>query len=64
MGTWKRGKFRIVLNPNGAGDIDIRISGGKGIIKPRGHRNKVDSFQPGERVILVFDPYKPIILEN
>jgi hypothetical protein len=47
MGTWKRGKFRIVLNPNGAEDIDIRISGGKGIIKPRGHRTKLIHFNPG-----------------
>lgn len=63
-GVWDNGRFRIVLNPNGADQLLIRISDGTGEIKVSGAKNDVNTIQTGEKVLVIFDGNNPIVLSN
>ncbi|WP_373497169.1 glycosyl hydrolase family 95 catalytic domain-containing protein [Aquiflexum sp.] len=63
-GVWDNGHFRIVLNPNGAQELPLRISGGKGNIKVTGARNDISSIKTGEEVLVVFEGDNPVVFEN
>ncbi len=63
-GVWDNGSYRIVLNPNGADELPMRISGGTGEIKVSGAKNHINTFQAGEKILVVFDGNNPVIFEN
>lgn len=63
-GVWDNGRYRIVLNPNGANELPIRISGGTGNISISGAKSDIRTIQTGERLLLVFDGNNPVVLSN
>jgi len=63
-GVWDNGSFRIVLNPNGAKELPVRISGGTRNMKVSGATNDIHSIKPREKVVLVFDGNNPVIISN
>ena len=63
-GVWDNGSYRIVLNPNGADELPIRISGGTGDIRVSGAKNDVRTIQAGEKIVVVFDGTNPVVLSN
>ncbi|TVQ11167.1 MAG: hypothetical protein EA361_12995 [Bacteroidetes bacterium] len=63
-GVWDNGHFRIVLNPNGASELPLRISRGTRKIKVSGAVNDPETIEPGEKVVVVFDGNNPVIIRN
>ena len=63
-GIWEKGKFRVVIHPNGSSNTQIKISNGEGSITAKGQKNKFTSFSVGQLQVLEFDGNQPIILSN
>ena len=63
-GKWDNGKINIMLHPNGASNIKLKISTLTGPISVGSEKNKLKSFNAGEIVTLEFDGDKPIRLFN
>jgi hypothetical protein len=63
-GKWNNGNINVVLNPNGASNIKLKISTLTGAISVAGEKKKLKSFNAGEIIALEFDGDKPIRVFN
>ena len=63
-GIWDHGKISVILNPNGAREIELRVSEELGTIAASGQKNHIRSFSGVDIVTLVFDGNTPVVLSN
>jgi hypothetical protein len=63
-GKWDNGKIDIMLHPNGASNIKLKISTITGAISVTSEKNQLNSFNAGEIIALEFDGDKPIRVFN
>lgn len=63
-GLFDKGKFRIVIHPNGAEKMEIRINSKQKQIAVKGGKNNPKSLKPGQIATIVFNGSDAVVLES
>ncbi len=63
-GNWDHGRIKIVLHPNGAKTVKLRISSDSGMFQAVGQKHGPASFRSGDIVSFVFSGSQAITLTN
>lgn len=63
-GHWDNGKFSVIIHPNGAGSVQLKISTVTGTIQISGDKNEIRLCKAGEKILLDFLDNQSIQLFN